>query len=52
MAIISDFNCSKVQMGELVKYIGKQRKEQQYNYYEGVRITPQNIDALKAIIAG
>jgi len=37
--------------GELVKYIGKQRMEQQYNDYKGVRITPERVDALKAIIA-
>ncbi|QEE50697.1 hypothetical protein FUA48_14255 [Flavobacterium alkalisoli] len=51
MTIICDFDFSKMQMSELVKYIGKQRKEQQYNDYNGVRITPEHIDALKTIIA-
>jgi hypothetical protein len=47
MRIICDFDCSKVQMGELVKYIRRQRKEQLYNDYNGVPITPERIDALK-----
>ncbi|PZO31439.1 MAG: hypothetical protein DCE86_08940 [Flavobacteriaceae bacterium] len=51
MAIICDFDCSKVQMSELIKYIKKQYKEQLYNDYHGVRITTKHIDALKATIA-
>lgn len=51
MAIKCGFDCSNIQMSELVMYIGKQRKEQKYNDYKGVPITPEHIDALKAIIA-
>lgn len=50
MTVIIDLKRAKIQMGELVKYIGKQRKEQQYNDYQGVKITPERIYALKVII--
>lgn len=51
MAIIDGLNQSKVIMKELVAYIGQQRKQQKYNDYKGVLITPQRIDLLKSIIA-
>jgi len=50
-SIIFDINRGKVLMSELLQYIGKQRREQQYNDYKGVPITPQHIGALRAIIA-
>ena len=51
MAVITNFDCAKVLMRELVQYIGMQRREQKYNDYKGVPITPERIGALKAIIA-
>lgn len=51
MTIIADLDCGTVLMGELVKYIGKQRKEQQYNDYKGVPITPDRIHLLRNAIA-
>ena len=50
MGIISDLDGAKVQMGELWNYICSQRKEQQYNDYKGVSITPERIAALKSLI--
>lgn len=32
-------------------YIGDQRRQQQYNDYSGVAITPEQITALKAVIS-
>lgn len=51
MAVIYDINFSKIPMGDLVRYIGKQRKEQKYNDYQGVAITSDTISKLKAMIA-
>ncbi|MNW07145.1 hypothetical protein D3C71_2036950 [compost metagenome] len=50
MHIIYDLDSSNIMMWEFVQYIGKQRKEQQYNDYQGVPITPERIGALMAII--
>lgn len=50
MAIIDGLNQSKVSMKELVTYIGHQRKQQQYNDYIGVAITPERVNLLRNII--
>lgn len=50
MVIIDGLNSSKVLMRELVTYIGYQRKQQVYNDYQGVEITPEMINQLKAMI--
>ena len=49
--IISDINRSNIEMNVLVNYIGKQRKEQKYNDYDGVQITSEIISKLKGMIA-
>ncbi|MGQ2985376.1 hypothetical protein [Flavobacterium sp.] len=51
MAIIDGLNKAKVSMKELVMYIGHQRKQQLYNDYSGVPITPERINLLRNIIA-
>ncbi|MGQ2985360.1 BT4734/BF3469 family protein [Flavobacterium sp.] len=51
MVIIDGLNRAKVSMKELVTYIGHQRKEQQYNDYSGVPITPEQVNLLRNIIA-
>jgi hypothetical protein len=51
MAIITDLDHSKVSIKELVAYIGHQRKQQKYNDYTGVSITPERVNLLKNIIA-
>ena len=48
--IIHGLGKSKSTLQELVQYIGGQRKQQQYNNYKGVVITPEYITALKAMI--
>lgn len=50
MAIIDGLNSSKVSMRELVTYISYQRKQQVYKDYQGVEITPEIINQLKAMI--
>jgi len=50
MVIIDGLNSSKVPMQELVTYIGYQRKQQVYKDYQGVTITPDMINQLKAMI--
>lgn len=44
MVIIDALNHSKVSMKELVTFIGHQRKQQQYNDYTGVTITPERVN--------
>lgn len=51
MTIIDGLNRSKVSMKELVTYIGYQRKQQKYNDYTGVPITPERVNLLKNMIA-
>jgi hypothetical protein len=48
--IIYDIDSSKTTMIELVRYIGKQNKEQKYNDYNGVQITSLTISKLKNFI--
>jgi hypothetical protein len=48
--IIHGIRKSKATLKELVQYIGDQRKQQQYNDYTDVVITPEHITALKAVI--
>ena len=50
MVIIDGLNSSKVSMKELVTYIVYQRKQQMYKDYQGVEITPEMINQLKAMI--
>lgn len=51
MSIIDGLNQSSVSMRELVTYIGYQRKQQKYNDYKGVAITPERVNLLKGMIA-
>lgn len=51
MAIIFDLNGSRIQMKDLVTYIGRCSKAQRYNDYTGVAITQTCIDKLKCMIA-
>jgi hypothetical protein len=51
MVIIDGLNRSKVSMKELVTYISYQRKQQKYNDYTGVSITPERVNLLKNMIA-
>ena len=48
--IIHGINKSEATLQELVEYIAHQRRQQQYNDYKGVAITPEHITALKAMI--
>lgn len=48
--IIHGLNKSQATLKELVEYIGDQRRQQQYNDYTGVPITPEHIAALKGMI--
>jgi len=50
MIVIHDFNGSKIKMKELVLYINKQKREQIYNDYKGVSITPTRIDKLRHMV--
>jgi hypothetical protein len=50
MDVIHGLDKSKATLQELVEYIADQRRQQQYNDYIGVAITPEHITALKAMI--
>ena len=48
--VISDINYSQITIKELINYIAKQKKEQNYMDYNGVYITKELVSNLKAII--
>jgi hypothetical protein len=48
--IISGINTAKITLKELVEYIGIQRRQQHYDDYKGIAITPEHITALKAVM--
>lgn len=48
--VISDINYSQITIKELINYITKQKKEQNYMDYNGVYITKELVSNLKAII--
>lgn len=48
--VISDINYSQITNKELINYITKQKKEQNYMDYNGVYITKELVSNLKAII--
>ncbi len=48
--LIHGLDKSQATLQELVEYIADQRRQQQYNDYTGVAITPEHITALKNMI--
>lgn len=51
MKVIYDIDRSQITMKELVQYISKQSREQNYNHYQGLAITPQIVANLKSIVS-
>ena len=51
MRVINDIDHSQIPMGDLVKYVVRQIKEQKYNDYRGVQITDVDVSKLRSMIA-